>query len=155
MAEPPTDPEIRLNEDDSHSRSLESRPMRVASFGLTDQGRVRDANEDQFLIAELRKAMLIRQSSVPQSPTQHSDERGYLFLVADGMGGHRAGERASAVAIEAIEDFALNTLKWFFHLQGPTEPNILTDFQAALRHADIRVYEESEARPDRYGMGQR
>ena len=41
MAEPPTDPEIRLNEDDSHSRSLESRPMR----GLVSASPTKDESE--------------------------------------------------------------------------------------------------------------
>jgi hypothetical protein len=31
------------------------------------------------------------------------------------MGGHRAGEQASALAVVAIEQFTLNTFKWFFN----------------------------------------
>src|ERR1700730_1368873 len=73
------------------------------TFGLTDPGSVRPSNEDQFLIAELRKAMRVRQSSLPQPTNQYSDERGYLMVVADGMGGCRAGERASALAVDTIE----------------------------------------------------
>src|SRR5689334_12083280 len=93
--------------------------LAVHSFGLTDLGRARPTNEDNFLIADLTKALQVQQSSVPQSMTQYSHDRGYLFLVADGMGGHEAGEQASALAIGTIEAFALHTLKWFFRLQGP------------------------------------
>jgi protein phosphatase len=128
-------------------------PLVVTTFGLTDPGSVRPSNEDQFLIAELRKAMRVRQSSLPQPTNQYSDERGYLMVVADGMGGRRAGERASALAIDTIEEFSLNTLKWFFHLRGPEEKNVLGEFQAALRQADLRVSEEADEHPELSGMG--
>jgi protein phosphatase len=127
--------------------------LKVRSFGLTDRGRVRPENEDHFLIADMAKAMHVQQSSRPQPETQFGEERGFLFLVADGMGGHQAGERASALALDTIEDFMLNTFKWFFHLQGPEERNALTEFQAALRQADERVYEKAMRRPELYGMG--
>src|SRR5208283_4533859 len=111
----------------------------VRTFGLTDRGRVRPSNEDQFLIAELTKAMQVRHASLPHPKTQYADERGYLFIVADGMGGAQAGEQASALAVESIEAFALNTLKWFFLLKGADEQNILKEFQTALQQADARV----------------
>ncbi len=47
---------------------------------VTDVGRVREGNEDSFLV----------------------DDRLHLYAVADGMGGHRAGEVASATALEAL-----------------------------------------------------
>lgn len=53
-----------------------------AAFGITDPGRVRKNNEDAFLI----------------------DEDLGLFLVADGMGGAQAGERASRLAVDAVRD---------------------------------------------------
>jgi protein phosphatase len=129
------------------------RRLVVQSFGLTDRGRVRPSNEDQFLIAELVKALRVRQSSVPQSPTQYSDERGYLLLVADGVGGNNAGEQASALAVGTIETFALNTFKWFFHRPGFEERNVLADFQTALGQADRRMFEEVARHPEFRGMG--
>ena len=77
--------------------------LTVRAFGLTDMGRVRPSNEDQFLSAELTKTMCIWQTSLPDRRAQFAGEHGHLFLVADGMGGHQAGERASALAVIAIE----------------------------------------------------
>src|SRR5260370_29996298 len=130
-----------------------ARHLKVHSFGRTDRGKVRPANEDHFLIADMTKAMQVRQSSRPHPRTQFGEERGFIFLVADGMGGHQAGEQASSLAVETIEEFMLNTFKWFFHLQGPEENNALTEFQTALRQADERVYEKAVQRPELLGMG--
>ncbi|MFZ4515347.1 MAG: Stp1/IreP family PP2C-type Ser/Thr phosphatase [Acidimicrobiia bacterium] len=54
--------------------------MKLGAGAASDVGRVRSGNEDAFLI----------------------DERLQLFAVADGMGGHQAGEVASATALEAM-----------------------------------------------------
>ena len=98
------------------------RPFTVRSFGLTDPGRVRPSNEDHFVIVELARTMSVHHTSVPQAKTQYSSHRGHLFVVADGMGGHQAGEVASALSVLTLEGFLLNTLKRFFHLQEPEEP---------------------------------
>jgi protein phosphatase len=119
---------------------------------MTDRGRVRQNNEDHFLVAELSKAMRVHQSSLDQPKTQFSYEQGHLFLVADGMGGHRAGEQASALAMETIEAFTLNHLKWFFHLERD-ENHLIGEFQDALRQADARIIEEASRHPELYGMG--
>lgn len=125
----------------------------VIAAGATDRGRVRENNEDQFLIAELTRAMHIQASSLPQQDQLlfgDSRVRGHLFIVADGMGGHRGGEQASALAIIGIEDFLLRALHWFFRLQGDA---VLNEFQVALRAADERVFEEAQRRPGLRGMG--
>ena len=54
--------------------------MRIVSGASTDKGQVRDGNEDSYLV----------------------DRRLRLFAIADGMGGHRAGEVASATALEGL-----------------------------------------------------
>ena len=54
--------------------------MKLVPGGATDQGQVRDNNEDGYVV----------------------DRRLQLFAIADGMGGHRAGEVASATALEAL-----------------------------------------------------
>jgi serine/threonine protein phosphatase PrpC len=127
--------------------------LAVKAFGITDKGRVRPSNEDQFLCAELTKAMRVWQTSLPEPKAQFGEERGHLFLVADGMGGHRAGEQASALAVVAIEQFTLNTFRWFFHSDAPDAQRVLMQFQTALRQADARILEESAGNPELRGMG--
>ena len=125
----------------------------MRSFGLTDCGKVREANEDHFLIAEMARTLWVRQTSLPQPDTQHSRNRGHVLLVADGMGGHQAGEVASALTVASIEAFILHILKRFSNLQPADEPSVLMDFQTALRKADARVFDEAIHHPEFAGMG--
>jgi PPM family protein phosphatase len=127
--------------------------LTVKAFGITDTGCVRPSNEDQFLVAELTKTMRAWHTSLPEPPVQFGNEHGHLFLVADGMGGARAGEHASALAVAAIEQFTLNTFKWFFHTGAAEAQRVLTQFQTALREADARILEESSEHPELRGMG--
>ncbi|MFN2445545.1 MAG: PP2C family serine/threonine-protein phosphatase [Vicinamibacterales bacterium] len=138
---------------DESVRPMPPRPLTVTAFGITDKGKVRPTNEDQFLIAELTKAMRVWQTSLPEPKVQVADERAHLFLVADGMGGHRAGERASALAVVAIEQFTLNTFKWFLNANGADAQRVLAQFQSALRQADTRIREEAAEHPELSGMG--
>ena len=132
---------------------LPPRPLTVKAFGITDRGRVRTTNEDQFLIAELTKAMRVWQTSLPEPKVQVGEEHAHLFLVADGMGGHRAGERASALAVAAIEQFMLNTFKWFFGSNDTEAQKVLAQFESALSQADARILEEAAEHPELTGMG--
>ncbi len=54
--------------------------MKISSYGISDVGLVRQNNEDSFFL----------------------DKKNRLFVLADGMGGHNAGEVASATAIEKV-----------------------------------------------------
>lgn len=138
----------------SNSGSTEGgHTLNLRSYGITDKGVVRETNEDQFLIAELTKAVRIRQSSLPHAATRRADDEGHIFLVADGFGGAPAGEVASALALESIEEFLANTLKWFFRMKGPETENVLAEFQTALRQADAKIFEESAEHPECQGMG--
>jgi protein phosphatase len=137
----------------SHSPGPQPGALTLCAHGLTDRGRVRRNNEDQFLIATLAKALRLQQTSLPRGGTQLSDERGHLLVVADGMGGHRGGEHASALAVDTLEHFVLNAFKWFVHLKGPDENTVLTDFQNALAQTDARLFEEARRQPQLWGMG--
>ncbi len=138
---------------DGTATSMPPRVLTVKAFGITDKGKVRATNEDQFLVAELTKAMRIWQTSLPEPKLQVGEERAHLFLVADGMGGHQAGERASALAVAAIEQFTLNSFKWFFGSDDAEAKKVLAQFQSAFSQADARIAEEAAGHPELNGMG--
>jgi serine/threonine protein phosphatase PrpC len=152
MTQPKTDPEIAVAEPVAPPQP---RPVfTVRSCGLTDAGRVRPSNEDHFVVVELARTMQVHHTSLPQAKAQYSSHRGHIFLVADGMGGHQAGEVASALSVVTIEAFLLNTFKRFFKLTTHKEhEDVLKEFQAALLQADARIFEEAARHPEQLGMG--
>ncbi len=135
------------------SPPLQTHPLTVESFGSTDRGRKREANQDQFVTAALMRALWVQQSSIHQPAVHYADDRGHVFIVADGVGGEQGGEQASALAVGAIEDFLLNALRWLLALDGLEEAGVLRDFKAALRSADACVYAAAAGNPSLQGMG--
>ena len=128
-------------------------PFAVSSFGLSDRGQKRESNEDCFAIAELARTLRIQHTNLPQSTTGVSFHRGYVLLIADGVGGGKAGEIASGLSVAIIEDFMLNTLRRLSNLQASQEQVALRDLQDALRQADSRIFEETATHPEWQGMG--
>lgn len=66
----------------------------------TDVGRRRGNNEDAFTVSDLSAAQ--RPEQTENGPRWPISEKGMLLAVSDGMGGHRAGEVASLVAIDSL-----------------------------------------------------
>jgi protein phosphatase len=135
------------------SSSMSGRALVVRSFGLTDRGKVRPSNEDHFLIGELIRTLQVQQTSLKHEVSKNAPNRGYVFIVADGMGGHVAGEVASALSLVTIETFLLNSLKRFSTLKCNEETTVLKEFEAAVRQADARLFEEASQHPELLGMG--
>lgn len=144
---------VRAGVDDTADLPASRPTLAIDCFGLSDTGQVRPNNEDQFLVATLVKSLQIQQTSLPSPKSRHSSDRSYLFIVADGMGGAAGGEEASALAIDSVETYVLETLKWFSHCRGADEDKVLTDFRRALSLAHGKVRVEAEERPDLRGMG--
>ncbi|WP_435017630.1 PP2C family protein-serine/threonine phosphatase [Tundrisphaera sp. TA3] len=128
--------------------------IRVVTGAGTHAGKVRSNNEDHYLVARLAKSMQICHSSLQHAgEMKFSDEDGYLLVVADGMGGAAAGERASALALESVEQFTLNTLKWFLHLGGSDESVLKAELRHGLESADRAVVRQAEGDVKLAGMG--
>jgi serine/threonine protein phosphatase PrpC len=109
--------------------------MKYTTFAKTDIGKKRDHNEDSFLL----------------------DEALGLFVVADGMGGHAAGEVASREAVESLRDNVLakrKSLETF--LQTPnndTAELVRKNLELAVRAAGYQVFGMTEIDPEHKGMG--
>lgn len=100
----------------------------MKSFATTDIGRVRKINEDAYY---------------------NDPENMGLYIVADGMGGHQAGEVASALAVETLSNFLLGHLK--------ESSSSLTDIEDLLRDAikktNQTVYDLATSKTSYNGMG--
>ena len=127
----------------------------VDAFGLSDVGRKRERNEDSFLVADLRKAMLVKKTNLSyedQAPLL-GEVRGELFIVADGMGGHVAGDRASKLAVKTVNRYVLNTMPWFFGLDKSRGDELEEELTEAVQRCQDVMAGELEAHEEREGMG--
>lgn len=129
--------------------------IRVETFGLTDQGIVRHENQDQFLIAELAREMRLQGSSLPLPPNAMltGDTLGHLLMVADGMGGHRAGNEASSLAIHFFLASILNKVRWHTLVQSGDDSQLVDDLKAMLTQAHDLIVRKSTAEKSLSGMG--
>ena len=98
-------------------------PLHVDVGALTHPGHVRPNNEDHFLVT---RADARTGNNAHQSPrrrcAQRADEVNYVMVVADGMGGHAAGEVASRLAISALVSLALDMPDWIFRVDEEHAP---------------------------------
>ena len=113
--------------------------MKIQYAASTDPGRKRDNNEDNYL-------------AVPELG---------LFLVADGMGGHNAGEVASAMAVETVknESSGLPALdhkpSWWRRLffRSSINLNPVEWLHNTVTKANALIYESAQSSAERKGMG--
>src|SRR4051812_10475037 len=71
-------------------------PVRVEFAALTDPGKVRANNEDHYLVCRIGQTYRALDTNIPDGELPGPvDDEAYAMVVADGMGGMAAGERAS------------------------------------------------------------
>jgi protein phosphatase len=109
--------------------------MRVEATGQTDVGLKRGHNEDTFFMAPEHR----------------------LFMVADGMGGHRAGEVASQMAVETVRSFFDDTagddeLTWPFKMERSVSYDA-NRLAVGVKLANLRIHETAQSNAQQRGMG--
>jgi protein phosphatase len=114
---------------------LTEKKLQLFSWGLTDVGMKRDHNEDSYLLA----------------PDLN------LFVVADGMGGHAGGERASGISVRTCDDVVRGSSELIApdaEHEGPVEKSPVARLLAdAVRKACANVFGKSREIRELQGMG--
>ncbi len=100
----------------------------MKSFYLTDAGKVRDHNEDSVIIIK-------------------NNNNDYLMAIADGMGGHCAGEVASSIAIRYLGKHFNDT---FFNMRKVDAVNWLRD---CAKEINTLIFRHEKDHPESKGMG--
>lgn len=129
--------------------------LEVRSAGLSDRGLIRSDNQDQFLVADLTRSMLVQSGSLGPAAGSRlfGGPLGYLFFVADGMGGHKAGNEASLLAIEYFVNAVLNSTRWLVHTEPMSQGPFIEDLKTMLLNAHRMIQGRSECQPELKGMG--
>ena len=123
-------------------------------YGMSHQGLERTENQDHFLVASLHKAIQIYHSSLPEEAIGEllSPSRGFVFLVADGVGGLPGGRDASRTALSSIVDYVVRTMDLYVQLDPDAEPAFLAELQRSVERSHEQVREAGEADDERIGM---
>jgi PPM family protein phosphatase len=119
----------------------------VHVFGRTDVGKMREHNEDAFVVADVTRGNATLQ---PEVRSHVVGDRGSLFMVADGMGGAAAGEIASAMAIETVLREVSNSLTAG---DAPNEEGFATAIKRATSAANAEIHMFAVEHPEFRGMG--
>ncbi len=119
----------------------------VHVFGRTDVGRMREHNEDTFLVADLSNEAAAPREKVN---THLLSDVGSLFMVADGLGGAAAGEIASQMAVETV--FAEMRRHWSNESDRSPEAFAIA-LKAACETANEKINAFANAHPEHRGMG--
>lgn len=122
-------------------------------FGLTHQGKVRENNQDHFLIASLRKRMEVHLTSLPSNELQAGNERlAFLAMVADGVGGGPKGEEASRLAAEAITRYVTESMQCYYAAEAWDDESFPNALEEAALHCHMDLTRRAEGDPELHGM---
>src|SRR3989449_7622141 len=149
-------PAMTATEAPSATASLTRKPLdeEIDVYGLTHTGKVRTVNQDQFLLASLRKRMEVHLTSLPDvTRLKLEDDRlAFLAMIADGVGGSANGAVASRLALEQVTQYVTQSLRCYYGADAREASFTDVLQQAALqtlaelpRHALVAPYHEGMA----------
>jgi protein phosphatase len=123
--------------------------------GLSDVGRVRQNNEDHFLITRFGRHMTVADSNLPAGVViPWVEEQGVALVVADGIGGGAYGEEASKLAIAFLARLVLETPDWILRMDDESQPREVAKRTAERYEMVGRMMgEEAAANPHLLGFG--
>jgi protein phosphatase len=128
--------------------------VQVDLAALSHQGLVRKNNEDHYLVSRVERSLETIKTNLPKEVVpKRFAEVGYGMLVADGMGGHQAGEIASRLAISTFVNLILHTPEWYMRVGKPEAELLMERIAERYRIVDATVREKAQTDPALAGMG--
>jgi protein phosphatase len=117
-------------------------------------GHLRENNEDHYLVSKVSRALQTLATSLsPGDVPDHTEEVNYVMVVADGMGGHSAGEVASRMAITALIKLALEVPDWILRVDDGYAREIARRSRTRVQKIGALLVERGQSDPTLKGMG--
>ena len=118
----------------------------VDAFGLTHPGKMRPANADQFVILTLHKTTQVQSSSLPTvlAKNQTSEARGFIFLVADGVGSG-PGVQASEAALRHVMSYVTHATRLCYTVDADMPDHFQEELRKAVARAHDEVHHDAQA----------
>src|SRR5436190_16985333 len=128
--------------------------VRIDVSALSHPGYRRANNEDHYLVTRLGRTLQTLTTSLPAGDVpERTEEVNYVMIVADGMGGHAAGEVASRMAISALVSLALDVPDWIFKVDEAHAREIEQRSRTYVQEVGRMLVERGERDPKLRGMG--
>jgi protein phosphatase len=128
--------------------------MNVEVGASTHAGLVRPCNEDNFHVVRFGRYLRTVLSSLPAGHVPEEEAPpGYGFAVADGMGGHAAGELASRMALTVLVELALRTPDWVLGHGDEELTRVMERTAQRFRQVDETLRDQYLSRPGLRSMG--
>jgi protein phosphatase len=128
-------------------------PVKVEFGARSDRGKVRENNEDQWLVVRRLRTRDVLATSLPEGWLPSQNEHTYSLAVADGMGGAEFGEIASMFALRSAFELGFEEIKWPMRLTDDEALEILEKIDAYGDLIHRKMREEIEQNPRLEGMG--
>ena len=116
----------------------------VDVFGLTHRGHVRSTNADHFLIASFHRSLRLHATSIGEIGPQETESRGFILVVADGVGGLDAAAEGSARALAAVSQHLLHASEICTQMAVEHEPDAGAELKTAVARAHQALLDEAE-----------
>jgi protein phosphatase len=120
------------------------------TFGISHPGKVREENQDHFLMATIHRRIHVVNTNLDDVARRLPAEEqrlAYLAMVADGVGGGTGGSEASATALEAMIRYVEDSVTVYYGARADE-----TEFTELLQAAAMRAHEAVRARRDAAGV---
>jgi PPM family protein phosphatase len=128
--------------------------VRIDVDARSHTGHRRANNEDHFFVCKLARTLQTITSSLPEGDVpEQTEEVNYVMIVADGMGGHAAGEVASRMAISALISLALDMPDWIFKIDQEHALEIERRARSRVQEVGAMLIERARGDDSLHGMG--
>jgi PPM family protein phosphatase len=126
--------------------------VRVEFGAVSHPGKVRENNEDHYLVFRRQKSRTVLKTNLPCCLTDHTEDA-YTMIVADGIGGSAFGEVASTLALEAVWDLGLQQVRLSVKVNEREAADLSEKVETAFNLIHESLVEHAEHDPRLAGMG--